>query len=121
MSNALNWFEIPATDIDRASRFYGTILAASLDVQEATPGFKMAMLPSEEGVGGAIISGEGYAPSAEGSLVYLNGGEDLTTVLDRVEGAGGQVVAPKTSIGENGFIAYFTDSEGNRVGLHSMG
>jgi predicted enzyme related to lactoylglutathione lyase len=121
MSNALNWFEIPAADFDRATKFYGTILAAKLEAVDMGPDYQMAMFPSEEGVGGAIMAGEGYAPSTAGSLVYLNGGEDLTTVLDRVEAAGGQIVAPKTEIGENGFVAYFIDSEGNRVGLHSMG
>ena len=85
------------------------------------PGFKVAQLPSEEGVGGAVVQGEGYAPRAEGTLVYLNGGDDLSAVLGRVEAAGGQVVMPKTSIGENGFAAFFQDTEGNRVGLHSMG
>lgn len=121
MKNALNWFEIPATDIERAAKFYGTIFDAQLEIGEAMPGFKMAQFPSEEGVGGAVVQGEGYAPRADGTLVYLNGGEDLGIVLDRVASAGGQVVMPKTSIGENGFMAYFVDTEGNKVGLHSMG
>jgi predicted enzyme related to lactoylglutathione lyase len=120
MSNALNWFEIPATDIERAVTFYGKILDTELVVQESMPGFSMAMFPSEEGVGGALLQGEGYAPSAEGSLIYLNAGDDLSAVLSRIEGAGGQVLTPKTDIGENGFMAYFQDSEGNKVGLHSM-
>lgn len=120
MADAVNWFEIPASDLDRAVSFYSAILGTKLEAQEAMPGFHMAMFPYEEGVGGAIIKGEGYVPSAVGALVYLNGGEDLSTVLDRVEGAGGKVLAPKTDIGENGFIAYFHDTEGNKVGLHSM-
>jgi predicted enzyme related to lactoylglutathione lyase len=90
-------------------------------IEEAMPGFKMAQFPAEGGVGGGIVQGEGYAPRADGALVYLNGGDDLSTVLDRVEEAGGQVLLQKTSIGENGFMAYFMDSEGNRIGLHSTG
>ena len=122
MANALNWFEIPATDIERAKKFYNTIFEFELVPMEASDGFPMGMFPAERGdISGAVIQGEGYAPSAEGSIVYLNGGEDLTTVLNRVEAAGGQVVMPKTDIGENGFVAFFMDSEGNRVGLHSMG
>ena len=121
MANALNWFEIPAADIDRAAEFYGKILDVELEVSEAMPGSKMTMFPAEGGVGGGIVSSEGYVPSTEGTLVYLNGGEDLSQVLDRVEGAGGKVVLPKTSIGENGFMAFFIDSEGNKVGLHSNG
>ena len=85
------------------------------------PGFTMAMFPAEDGVGGALLHGEGYNPSTEGTILYLNGGDNLSTVLDKVEGAGGKIAMPKTDIGENGFVAYFIDSEGNRVGLHSMG
>lgn len=121
MTNALNWFEIPATDIERAAKFYGVILDAKLEVGEMSPGFQMAMLPvGEGGVGGAIVQGEGYVPSTAGSLVWLNGGDDLNVVLNRVEAAGGKVLMPKMSIGEHGFAANFSDTEGNRIGLHSL-
>ena len=52
--NALNWFDIPASDLDRAVKFYNTILGAEMTVMEPMPGFKMAMFPSEEGVGGSL-------------------------------------------------------------------
>ena len=121
MENALNWFEIPASDIERAKKFYNTIFEFELIPMPATEGFEMGMFPVEDGVSGAVIQGEGYIPSMEGSVVYLHGGDDLSVVLDRVEAAGGQIILPKTGIGENGFMAYFKDSEGNRVGLHSRG
>lgn len=122
MSNALTWFEIPAVDMDRATKFYGTIFDIDLSAdEEMSPGYKMAMFPAEEGVGGALVSGEGYVPSDEGTVVYLNCGEDLAPVLGRVGGAGGQVLVPKTDIGENGFFAFILDTEGNKVGLHSRG
>ncbi len=120
MTNAINWFEIPTVDMERALKFYNTIFEVAMTSQEAMPGFTMAMFPSQDGVGGAIIQGEGYTPSQTGSLVYLNGGSNLSTVLERVEAAGGKVLMPKTDIGENGFVAYFGDTEGNKVGLHSM-
>ena len=122
MASAINWFEIPVSDMERAIKFYNNIFGISMEVFEMTPGFPMAMFPYESGstTGGAIIQGEGYVPSVEGSLVYLNGGEDLTAVINRVEAAGGSITMPKMSIGENGFIAMFSDSEGNKVGLHSM-
>jgi hypothetical protein len=121
-TNAINWFDIPVTNMDRALKFYNTIFGVDMSAIEPMPGFKMAMFPSEEGVGGAIVQGEGYVPSQkEGSVLYLNGGEDLNTVLNKVEGAGGKVSQAKEGIGEHGFIAFFTDSEGNKVGLHSMG
>lgn len=119
MKNALNWFEIPATDMERALKFYNTILGTQMTTMEMS-GLTMAIFPSEDGVGGAIVHGQGYAPSAEGAVVYLNGGDNLSTVLDKVEDAGGEVIMPKTGIGENGFIAYLADTEGNKVGLHSM-
>ncbi len=82
--------------------------------------FPMAMLPAEQGgVGGAIVQGEGYVPSKEGVLVWLNGGEDLNVVLERVPEAGGEISSSKRSLGEHGFAAMFLDTEGNRIGLHS--
>jgi predicted enzyme related to lactoylglutathione lyase len=72
-------------------------------------------------VGGALIQHEMHVPSEKGTLVYLDGGADLSVALGKVAAAGGQVVKPKTSIGEHGYCAMFVDSEGNRVGLHSMG
>ena len=120
MANALNWFEIPATDIGRATQFYNSVLATELQTMSDMPGdYVMAMFPAEDGVSGAVIAGEGYTPSAEGSVIYLNAGADLSDSLGRVEAAGGQIIQPKTDIGENGFIAYLLDTEGNKVGLHS--
>jgi len=121
LTNAINWFEIPVTDFARAKKFYSTIYDYEMPETDMGP-IKMGFLLHEQGtgVGGAICYGEGYEPSDKGSKVYLNGGTDLNTVLSRVESAGGQVVMPKTSIGENGFYALFHDTEGNIVALHSM-
>ena len=100
MRNAINWFEIPATDFDRAVKFYSAILATELYTTDMG-GYKMAFLPSEDnGVGGAIVAGEGCAPSATGTMVYLNAGEDLTDILGRVEPNCGNVVMPKTIVNE---------------------
>ena len=87
------------------------------------PEYKNAMLPAQmpEGIGGGIVQGPGFEPSDKGSLIYLNGGDDLSGPLSRVEAAGGKIVLPKTSIGPNGFMAHFIDTEGNKVALHSMG
>ena len=121
MSNVINWVEIPVTDFDRASKFYGNILNADLQGQD-WDGYQMAFFPSEQGsVGGAIVKGEGYQPSTTGPLVYLNGGEDLNGILSKVESAGGQVIMPKTQISpEYGHMARFLDSEGNMIALHSQ-
>lgn len=118
MRNALNWFEIPVTDMERARRFYGQIFDVEIRSDPAGEGFAMAMLPYCDGTCGALVSGEGYEPSASGTLVYLNCNPSLDAVLGRVESAGGKILVPRRDIGENGSWAFILDTEGNRVGLH---
>lgn len=121
MKNAVNWFEIPVKNLDRAKAFYETVLGAKMQPTEAM-GMKSAFFPAdmEHGIGGSIVESKEYQPSDKGTLVYLNGGDDLSIPLARVEKAGGKVILPKTSIGPNGFMAQFTDTEGNKVAFHSM-
>lgn len=121
MPHVLNWFEIPVTDFARAKTFYETVLGTSIAPMAMGP-ITMGMLSTDpDAVGGAIVQGEGGAPSQNGTLVYLNGGADLAPMLARVEQAGGKVAVPKTEIGNDfGFFAHFVDTEGNKVGLHSM-
>jgi uncharacterized protein len=119
MKNWINWFEIPATNFERAVTFYSGVFQIEMHTMDMG-GTQMAMFPAEGG-GGALVQGEGYTPSMDGSLVYLNGGEDLSAPLGRIEGAGGKVIVPKTHIGEGmGYFAMFIDTEGNKVALHSM-
>lgn len=121
MASAISWFEIPVVDFERGKKFYESILEIEMQGIEAM-GMQSAFFPVDfmKGeIGGCIIKGEGYSPSSNGPVVYLNGGDDLSTVLDRVEAAGGNILLPKTPIGENGFMAYFGDTEGNKIGLHS--
>ncbi|MEZ4671642.1 MAG: VOC family protein [Anaerolineae bacterium] len=119
MSNAVNWFEIPAADFDRAAHFYDTILDASLH-RELFGGIQHAIFSSaREGAGGAIIYNPEVAPSSSGTVVYLNAAGKLDAVISRVEKAGGKVLMPSTHIGDPGYIAIIQDTEGNKVGLHS--
>ncbi|OJJ20502.1 lactoylglutathione lyase [marine bacterium AO1-C] len=121
MANAINWFEIPANDLDRAIDFYKKVLGGELQKQDIG-GFQMAFLPMDgEGqVGGALCKSDMHIPSAEGAVVYLNGGEDLSTPLSRVNEAGGEVVMPKTKISDEiGYFAFFMDTEGNKIAFHS--
>ena len=124
MKNAINWFEIPVNDYERAKKFYGTILELEItDYHMPEKNMKYGIFPYDmenTGVGGAIVQMKEMNPSTDGSTVYLNGGNDLNVALAKVEAAGGQVFMPKTDIDENGFIAQFIDTEGNRVALHSM-
>ena len=121
--NAISWFEIPTTDLDRATKFYETIFDITLtplDTQE----IKMRMFPLEDmmGVGGAIVDSGGFhrPSSTDGPLLYLNANPDVQNVLDKVEAAGGKIIIPKRSIGQYGFMAAFIDTEGNRIALHSI-
>ncbi|MBK8551618.1 MAG: VOC family protein [Ignavibacteria bacterium] len=121
MKNSINWFEIPVKDFNRAKAFYETLFGEEVSVMPS-PAFKYGILPCDMqngGVGGAIVEGEGYEPATNGVMVYLNGGDDLSIPLSKIEKAGGKINMPKTSIGENGFMAHFTDTEGNKLALHS--
>ena len=120
-TNAINWFEIPATDISRAKNFYENIFEIKMEEMEM-PGMKYAMFPFDPTVGkitGGLAQSPMHTPSSTGSIIYLNANPDLQNVLDRIEKAGGKVTMPKTSIGQNGFMAFFVDTEENIMALHS--
>jgi predicted enzyme related to lactoylglutathione lyase len=120
-TNALNWFEIPAIDIAKAKQFYETIFEIKMEEMEM-PGMKYAMFPfnpMKAKIAGALAQSPLHIPGATGSIVYLNANPDLQKVVDRIEAAGGKITMQKTSIGENGFMAFFLDTEGNTMGLHS--
>lgn len=125
MDNAISWFELPATDLGRATEFYEKLFNVKL-IPLDLPNIKMRMFPIDvpgKGIGGAIVDSGGFHKSSptDGPLVYLNGNPDVQQVLDRLENAGGKVLVPKTQISpEYGYMAVMIDSEGNRVGLHSI-
>jgi predicted enzyme related to lactoylglutathione lyase len=119
MKNALNWFEIPVRDMDRAAAFYETLLGAKVR-REVFGGLPYAILPYEEsGVGGGLVQDARRTPGAAGTLVYLNADSQLDAILTRAASAKATVILPKTGIGRDGFIAIILDSEGNHVGFNS--
>jgi uncharacterized protein len=119
--HALNWFEIPATNFARAKAFYEAVLGITIEPMVMGPTTMGFLSTDPNAVGGAIVQGDGATPSQQGTTVYLNSGEDLAPMLARVTRAGGSVAVPKTDIGNDfGFFAHFIDTEGNKVGLHSM-
>lgn len=77
MPHALNWFEIPVTDFARAKAFYETVLGISIAPMAMGPTMMGMLSTDPEAVGGAIVQGEGGVPSQNGTMVYLNGGDDL--------------------------------------------
>ena len=120
MNSYIAIFEIPATDFSRAVNFYKAVFDLKIEKMDI-PGMQMGIFPYEGQMNtGVIIKGEGYKPSADGVTIYLNGGENLQGVLDKVEKSGGKVLFQKTSHADgNGFFAIFLDSEGNKIGLNS--
>lgn len=116
----VTWFEIPALNLSRAVNFYNYIYSIEMETVE-TNGYSMALFPADNGIGGAIVVGEGSIPSETGTLVYLNAGKDLAPVLGKVEAAGGRVILGKTLISESdGYFALFIDTEGNKLAFHSI-
>lgn len=123
-SPLISWFEIPVTDMARATAFYEAVLQVKLTAQGP-----MNIFPYPQqcnggpagSTGGALCLMDHMTPSRTGTLVYLFAGDDLRPALARVEASGGSVVMPRTLLSEEiGAIAIFCDSEGNHVGLHSM-
>ncbi|MEO6539678.1 MAG: VOC family protein [Ferruginibacter sp.] len=125
MQNAISWFEIPTTDINRAQKFYETIFDMTMMPMDF-PNIKMRMFPLDDmmtQVGGALVDSGGFhkASVTDGPLIYLNANPDVQNILDRVEAAGGKILVPKTEISPDyGFMGVFSDTEGNRIGLHSV-
>lgn len=123
--HSISWFEIPTSDLERATKFYEAVFDVSLAPMD-TPNLKMRIFPVADfmtGVSGALVYSNGFhiPSSSHGPLLYLNANPDVQHILDRIESNGGQIIVPKTMISpENGFMAAIIDTEGNRIGLHSI-
>ncbi len=119
-TNPVHWFEISVNDMDRARKFYENVLEIQLGLHQVESTL-MAWFPTTEGgagCSGALLKSEGRTPSHDGTMIYFSV-PDIEAVLARVEANGGRTLTPKTDIGEYGFYAYFEDTGGNRVGVHS--
>lgn len=118
---AITWFEIPVADIERAQRFYETVLANPMRREHMGEHTLAVFAYTEPATGGCLMSGAGMAPAAAGTVVYLDASPELDGALARVSAAGGRVVLPRTELPEGmGCFAHIIDTEGNRVGLHAM-
>lgn len=119
LKNYVTWFEIPVLNMKRATTFYNFIYDIKMEMAKMNE-YAMAFFPTNNGIGGALVMGPGSVPSETGSLIYLNGGEDLQVLLTKVESAGGRVILEKTKINDDsGYFALFIDTEGNKLALHS--
>ena len=124
MKNAINWFEIPTVQLDRAQTFYEAVLGCSLRRETMGPseGTVFPYDPAMDGVGGALMCGPtAPAPGSGGTLVYLDASPSLDAALARVTGAGGQIALPRQALPPGvGYFAHIVDLDGNRVGLHAL-
>ncbi|MEX1003076.1 MAG: VOC family protein [Crocinitomicaceae bacterium] len=119
LQNYVSWFEIPAVNFQQAVDFYNHIYGIKME-QSFNGNYAMAFFPTKNGIGGAIVAGPASTPGDSGPLIYLNAGNDLNPILQKVEEAGGRIVMSKTLINEDsGYFAVFIDSEGNKLALHS--
>ena len=124
--STISWFEIPTSDIERAQKFYESIFGMNM-MNMDNAAVKMRIFPVKdmmEDITGAIVYNQDfYSPSEKaGTLVYLNSNPNVQHVLDKVVSAGGQILVPKRQISDEfGYMALIIDTEGNRIGLHSVG
>ncbi|MEZ6087148.1 MAG: VOC family protein [Pirellulaceae bacterium] len=122
-TNPVGWFEIYVDDLDRATKFYETVLATKLEKLESPVdslqmmAFPMAM--ETQGAPGALCRMDGVKCGGGSTIVYF-ACDNCEAEASRIEAAGGKVQMPKTSIGQYGFIAMGIDTEGNVFGLHSQ-
>jgi predicted enzyme related to lactoylglutathione lyase len=123
-TNSLNWFEIPAVDISRAKAFYEKVFDVKMNDMGEMMGMKMVGFPSEMNNGkasGALVQGPMHKPSMDGAVIYLNANPKISEVANRIEAAGGKIIMPVTQITpEIGHMAFFVDTEGNRMALHAQ-
>jgi uncharacterized protein len=121
MDHFANWIEIPVSNMNRAAAFYATLLEVNIHAVKMGDNEYGIFGVKDRHNTGSLVCGQGYVPSKEGVIVYLNGGSDLSKLLSKVEKSGGKILLNKTFLGEQaGYIAYLLDSEGNKIGLHSM-
>lgn len=121
-SNAIGWFDLYVSDLERATRFYETVLQRPLSpIGDPTGETRMMGFATDMaayGSGGALVKSAHVGPGPGGTLVYFSVG-DCAVEAARVEAAGGRVLRPPFSIGEFGWVALCEDTEGNAFGLSS--
>ena len=124
LKNPVGWFEIHVADMVRACNFYEYVFKQKLtELPSGDPSIKIMAFTgdmSSHGANGALVLHPMKTPSTDGVLIYFSC-DDCSVQEKRALEKGGQVFKSKFSIGPNGFISIIGDSEGNAIGLHSIG
>lgn len=120
--NAINWFEIPVADLERAKKFYEAIFEMEMGTMEVSDQkmYTFPYNPESDKISGAILEDANAISKMDGVTLYLNANPSIDKVIDKIEAAGGKVLLPKTQISpEIGYFCFFNDTEGNRLALHA--
>ncbi len=121
MQNPVVHFEIPADNVDRAKSFYSKAFGWDM---VAPPGMDYLMV-------GTTAVGKDQRPTTPGAI---NGGmlkrqepvrqvvitisvDNIDASIKQITKLGGKAVGTKVAVGDMGWAAYFSDTEGNVVGL----
>jgi uncharacterized protein len=128
MDDLIVWADIPVTDLDRAMKFYGAVLQREF---VTFPGMDKVAIPAPDQPPGEappdgpmpvafdLVVTEERKPSEDGCTVYLNAEDDPQGMLRRAEEAGAEILQPMQDMGEMvGWVGFFKDTEGNRIGVH---
>jgi predicted enzyme related to lactoylglutathione lyase len=121
--NAVGWFDLYTDDLVRAAGFYEAVLGQPLEpMSDPTGETEMMSFPADMaayGAGGALVKSAHGKPGPGGTTIYFTV-QDCAEQQARIGEAGGQVVRPKFSIGDFGFVCLAIDTEGNLIGFNSM-
>jgi predicted enzyme related to lactoylglutathione lyase len=120
MSGRVVHFEVPFDDGDRARSFYKTAFGwdimpmPEMNYTIVSTGPSGDQGPTEPGyIGGGMME---RSDPFKGPVIIVDV-DDINATLAQVEELGGKTVRPRQEIGQMGFAAYFTDPEGNLMGL----
>ncbi len=118
-NNTLCWIDIPVRRLDRAIRFYSSVLGQDV-IRQMDEGLEFGLLPhAQEGVSGCLYVSDENRPSEYGPIVYWSVEGRLDAAVQACLADGGRLIRQKHPIGSYGYRAIIIDSEGNRIALHS--
>lgn len=123
-SSAINWFEIPCADLQRAQSFYEAMLGRAMHRADLGGCVPMVIFAHDDpGTGGCLVQGGGLEPSHDkGVRIYLDCSPSVEAAMARVAKAGGKVLDECVELPNDiGFMAHIRDTEGNTIGLHAKG